>query len=336
MQPTKPKKNIRGKIIGLAITIVVALLVWSYSGFISDVATGLFYQPEAEIAKVIEHIDLTDTGSRILRASRPELQQAASFSRSCPAVSADTSTLGCYYQRQIFVYDIDNEELEGIKEAVLAHELLHAVWDRLSDNERKELEPVLRQIYSENEADLSEHMSSYEAEDYVDELHSVIGTQLDTSKLGSRLREHYAKYFNDIDRIVSYFSAYDEILTGQRKQANAMYDEIIALKAEIERRSTAYEQENQKLSNDIDDYNARASHGYTTIAERDAFEAERNQLITRQNLQQQEYNALVQLVNSANQKVDEYNQLVEHLGELMRSIDSTSVDDIPKAESLSN
>ena len=336
MQPTKPKKNIRGKIIGLVVAIAAALLVWYYSGPISDIATGIFYQPEAEIAEVIKNIDLTDTGNRILRASRPELQQAASFNKSCPAVSADTSTLGCYYKRQIFVYDIDNAELKGIKEAVLAHELLHAIWDRLSDAERKDLEPVLRQIYSENEAELSEHMSSYETEDYVDELHSVIGTQLDSSKLGSRLRAHYAKYFNDSDRIVSYFSAYDEILTGQRKQANAMYDEIVAMKAEIDRRSAAYTQENQKLGDDIDSYNARAVHGCFTQAECDAFNAELYQLKLRQSLQQQEYIALSSLVDSANQKVDEYNKLVEHLGELMRSIDSTSMDDIPKAESLSN
>lgn len=334
-QPTKPKKKIGGKIVTIIVVIAAALLVWHYSDFISDVAIGMFYQPEAEIADVIEHIDLTDSGSRILRASRPELQPAASFNQSCPSVSAETSTLGCYYHRQIYVYDIDNEELEGIKEAVLAHELLHAIWDRMSDGERNDLEPVLRQIYAENEPELSEHMSSYETEDYVDELHSVIGTQLDSSKLGSKLREHYAKYFNNIDRIVSYFNAYDELLTGQRKLANQMYDEIQSLKAEIDSRSAAYTAENEKLSADIDDYNARAAIGYSTLAERNALENERNQLINRQNLQQQEYEALSSLVDTANQKVAEYNQLVDHLGELMRSVDSTSVD-IPKVESLSN
>jgi hypothetical protein len=331
----KTKKSHAKLFLMLVFLVAIAGLVYAKYDFMYDVVVGFNYVPEEEIATVIDNIDLTGEGQRILKASRPELQSAADFNKNCPTVSAQTSTLGCYYARQIYVYDIDNEELNGIKEAVLAHELLHAVWERMSDREKAHLEPILRQVYEDNQDELSEHMDNYEAGDFVDELHSAIGTQLDVSKLGSELRNHYAEYFNDSAKIVAYFKGYDDILTGQRKEAEKLYIEIQARKAEIDARTATYQQNFDQLNADIDDYNARAAIGWTTYAERDAFNAERNQLLTRQSLLDNEYQALADYVDATNELVDQYNAMVEHLGQLQQSIDSNA-EKLPTPAELTN
>ncbi len=45
--------------------------------------------------------------------------------------------LGCYNpsSRDIYIYNVTNSELDGVKEVTAAHEMLHAAWERLSESE---------------------------------------------------------------------------------------------------------------------------------------------------------------------------------------------------------
>ena len=130
MVEVKANKNrVWRKLLAFVCAAGLAFLLYQLFYYpIFDTVASIGYQPSAEMSTVIDNIELTDNGMRILRASRPELQDATAFSQNCPNVSTETSTLGCYYARHIYVFDVDNAELNGIKEAVLAHELLHAVW----------------------------------------------------------------------------------------------------------------------------------------------------------------------------------------------------------------
>ena len=182
---------------------------------------------------------------------------------------------------------------------------------------------------------MSEHMGNYETEDFVDELHSVIGTQLDVSKLGSELRNHYAEYFNDLAKIVAYFKGYDDILTGQRKEAEKLYAEIQARKAEIDARTATYQQNFDQLNADIDDHNIRAGRGCSTREECNVLNEEYYQLNTRKDLLDNEYQALADYVDATNELVDQYNAMVEHLGQLQQSIDSNA-EKLPAPAELTN
>ena len=326
MVEVKANKNrVWRKLLAFVCAAGLAFLLYQLFYYpIFDTVAGIGYQPSAEMSAVIDNIELTDKGMRILRASRPELQDATAFSQNCPNVSTETSTLGCYYARHIYVFDVDNAELNGIKEAVLAHELLHAVWERSDDTTKQQLDQLLQQTYVANQAELSEHMDSYESAEFTDELHSVIGTQLDYATLDETLRDHYAAYFKNPSKIVAYFKAYDALLTGQRRTAIAMLSEIQSKKAEIERRSAAYEQSFNQLSQDIDNYNYRAGQGYHSESERIALERERNNLIARQTALNQEYDAISALVDDVNRQIGSYNDLVEHLSGLFESIDSSA------------
>lgn len=327
-----PKSRIRRLLI-LAATCLIVLAVIAFVDFqaISDTMVGFSYQPSAEIAAALDNIELTEKGERIFKASKAELQDADDFNRNCPSVTAKTSVLGCYYDWHIYVYDVQNDELDGIKEAVLAHELLHAVWQREREHTKEELEPILRAVYKENEAELEEHMKGYNEDDYVDELHSVIGTQIVPSSLPSKLREHYADVFKDHERVVNYFNQYNNKFVALRNELETLGAKIDGMKKDIEQRSEKYRNESSVLANDIATFNRNAENGYYS-GNIYGFEADRSALVRRQSKLNEDYEALTKLVDETNALVDEYNKNVVRSGELYDSINSNveKVKDVEK------
>jgi hypothetical protein len=106
------------------------------------------------------------------------------------------------------------------------HEMLHAAWQRLPGSERDRLSPFL---VAASDADRTEprvasvidgemrhyNASSVESPEMVNELHSILGTQV--AGLPPELESYYARYFMDRMVIValdaSSSSTYDGIIT---------------------------------------------------------------------------------------------------------------------------
>ncbi len=304
------------------IIIAVALLggaVWigSKGNEISDIVTGLGYEPTPEISQMVDEINLTDKGMRIMKASLPELQDADNFNDSCASDEADTSLLGCYYNRKIYIFNIENEELNGVRQSTLAHELLHAVWERYPDDGiAEELDVVYRKYRDE----LSEHMSHYSDDAQIDELHSVIGTQLDDSKLSEKLRAHYDEYFKNRAEIVKYYQLYEGKFEELKQQNEQLKQQIDALTAEIETLSDNYERTVDTLNHDIDLFNSRARNGY--YSSNASFQTDRNRLLDRQTALDEDYEQIVQKVDEVNVLIEKYNENVNHSNELYDSINS--------------
>ena len=304
------------------ILVAFALLggaIWlgSKAGDISDIVVGLNYEPTAEIAQMVDEIKLTDKGMRILKASLPELQEAENFNVSCPSNDADTSILGCYYDRKIYIFDVDSDELNGVHQSTLAHELLHAIWERHPDDEiAKELGAVYQKYHDE----LSEHMSHYDDASQTDELHSVIGTQLEDDKLSEKLRAHYDEYFKDRSEIVRYYRLYEGKFTELKEQNAQLKEKIDAMTAEIEMLSDEYEQTVDTLNHDIDIFNSRARNGY--YSDNASFQADRTRLLDRQVALDDDYELITQKVNEVNALIEKYNENVNHSNELYGSINS--------------
>ncbi|MBQ9684038.1 hypothetical protein IJV57_00985 [Candidatus Saccharibacteria bacterium] len=324
MTESKPakKKSVKKHILSWVISFCVgATLVYflDYQAII-DNFTSLSYQPSTEMAQTIENIELTKKGTRIVRASKAELQNADDFNRNCPAVTAETSVLGCYDDWHIYVYDITNEELDGIKEAVLAHELLHAYWHREKPYMKEKLEPILRRVYETHEGQLKEHMKTYSEENFVDELHSIIGVELKPSELPQDLRDHYGKVFKNHDKIHSYFEAYNGKFVSLQNEMNEQLNKINSMRAQIDSLTESYRKKSEQLASDIDVFNRRASDGY--YADRGSFNADRAALVARQAALNEEYQKLSKLVDEANEIVKQYNQNVARSSELYGSINS--------------
>src|SRR5690606_38163618 len=114
------------------------------------------------------------------RATHPEIASADEFNQDCPRQEANSPILGCYSTGHIYIYDITNDALDGIEEVTAAHELLHAIWDRMSANDQQRIGGLLRSTYATiSNKELKERMDYYQRNEpgqFENELHSIIGT----------------------------------------------------------------------------------------------------------------------------------------------------------------
>ena len=320
--PPAPKsRRAGGWIVGL---LIVALFVaggyWVFTNQerIIDDIIGLGYEPSAEVVTLVDRLELTDDGMRILKASSPVIQTAGDFNENCPSVDAETSVLGCYWNRGLYIYAVDNSELDGVKESTLAHELLHAVWDRYGN---QEIANELEKVYAQNQDAFGDHMTHYSEESRVDELHSIIGTQLPDDKLTDRLLAHYAKYFKNRTQIVQYYLDYENKFKETERRLTELRDQIDADSVEINRLTANYEASVKRLNDDINTFNKRARSGYYSSKEQQ-FKADRERLVARQDQLESDYDYIDQKINEANALIEEYNQNVDHSTELYQSINS--------------
>ena len=115
---------------GLLVVVIVLVL---QRDRVYDYYRGITYKPSAEMVKIRDSLDLTSEGEFIFNASQPALSERDEFNQNCRPTDAETAILGCYVMENIYVYNIEDEQLKGIKELTAAHELLHAVYARMSD-----------------------------------------------------------------------------------------------------------------------------------------------------------------------------------------------------------
>ena len=183
--------------------------------------------------KMIDNLQLTPEGIKVLRdvdvVAIYETQRELLEACDQPAVAQETYLNACYntLSADITYYDQNNNNKFDIKERliiegdvmafladvdsneVLAHEFLHAVYTRLSEQETDALNSILLQTYTENQELLKELLEAYDFkmgddEELLDELHSFIGTHV--VQLPAQLTKHYARYFQNRIQIVESLS----------------------------------------------------------------------------------------------------------------------------------
>ena len=304
----------------LAVCAFVALTQIDYSA-IFDEFTAIGYEPTSELDEIVDDLRLTDKGMRIFKATRAELQEADAFNESCPNADSNYYVLGCYNANHIYVYNIKHRELPGIRQSTLAHEILHAVWARMSNREREELKSSLDAVYASNE-DLAEHLKLYNEDSFYDELHSIAGTQIDKSQMPSVLAAHYAKYFEKQSKVYNFFADYSNRFKAIRTRLEELEESIAKKQKEYEDYLAAYEADNAKLSQDIADFNERTrstSNGFATIEE---FQQKRQELVDRQAGMSQRYSELLQLTSELNAEINEYNANILRTNEYQKVMNS--------------
>jgi Skp family chaperone for outer membrane proteins len=304
--------------------------------FIRDQITASLFSPSAEVAELKDKIDLTSSGSRILLASEPELETRTNFNENCKSHDRSISVLGCYASGKIHVYNIENPELAGINEVTLAHELLHAVWARLSSREKSRLEPVINSVYENNKNRFYDRLINYDEADWTDELHSIIGTECGLYSddtifeiaedatgclvVNSILQDHYGKYFQDHAKVISLFNKYNSKFEALQKEAEETREKIDTLKAEIEAKNDEYIRKVDELNAKIADLKRRAENGYFTSAA--AFNAERNRLNAEVDAANNIYHETVDMTHEVNALISAYNSNILRSKDLSESMNS--------------
>ena len=242
--------------------LAVAIGVVFYWQQITDYYKVYSYQPTPAITQLADRSGMSDKGRFYFYATSPQLETAEQFNDECRRAEKGSPILGCYSPASdtIHIFNITDSELDGIKEVTAAHEMLHAVFARMSEQEISDITPQLESVYSQHKTDkLEERMQYYERVapgTRVNELHSIIGTEF--AGIGSELEGHYAKYFSDRQAVVGLHQNYSQKFEDIERQINELTASLDSQAEQIEDLSLAYDQDIQAINQRIRQFNRRA------------------------------------------------------------------------------
>lgn len=292
---------------------------------ITDNLAAAGYVPSETMSTLIRKIKLTREGRRIIMASKPELLDADRFNESCQT-KRDTNyfTLGCY-DGTIYVYNIVNTDLTGIRESTLAHELLHAVWSRMTVAERRELQEDLRAVYDGSEK-LKKQIALYEDESKYNELHSVVGTQLAPTDLPDHLRVHYEKYFEEPSVLFAFYSGYSNLLESLRARVEELAVSIDKKKNQLAEMEEKYTAKNEKYINRYNEYVARSYSTTNPFTSLEAAQVEYDAIVALQAELIQDCDKINKFVAEINKEIYEFNETNKTTAQYQSIMNSQSVE----------
>jgi hypothetical protein len=313
-------------VLGLALTVVY---VWQNWQILLDEDTINRNPPSAAVVEIAERTAMNETGRRIFYASIPQLNDATDFNNNCSGFEGTMIILGCYVNERIYVFDITDAQVAPAKYFTAAHEMLHAAYARLSEDERVRVNNLLNAEYDRlNDPELIETMAGYDVMEpgqRDNELHSIIGTEY--AALSPELEEYYARYFTDQDVVAGMAEQYKKIFRDIKAQRDALEAEMTAEEQAITVAENNYLAEADALSAAITSFNSCANQPgcFATQAQ---FDAQRTALLNRQAALNTQLNNLNARVENYNNLVAQYNELGGQAATLQNSVNARAVQGI--------
>ncbi|MDR0955645.1 MAG: hypothetical protein LBM73_00795 [Candidatus Nomurabacteria bacterium] len=310
-------------IIGVA---VLAGGCWLYLNrqFIQDQITVWTFQPGQNVKNLATDSGMNAKGEFYYLAARPQISGAATFNRECPAYEKSI-TLGCYTGGRIYVYDVENVQLTGVKAVTAAHEMLHSAYARLNPLEKSDVDKMLESAFaSVNDPAVLDQMAVYkkaEPGQFDNELHSVLATEV--RNLPANLENYYQKYFADRARAVRLYQNYNAVFTDLKNQESQLKNQLADLKKQIDSGTANYEAARQNLQSQIFQFNACAARTNCFASQND-FNSERQNLLNQQTALNAQAAAVNNLIGQYNQIADRLNALGQKQQTLQNSLDSHS------------
>ncbi len=307
-----------------AVLLLLSLAVWTNRQYIADSIQYWRYEPTAAVQSIVDKVAFSDKGTFLFYASHPTLDGSQKFNESCSRKEQHTAILGCYANNRIYLYDITDEQLKGIKEVTAAHEMLHAVYVRLSTTERERIDGLLEKEYQKLAAQegYEERMAFYartQPGERQNELHSIIGTEV--AEIGSELEAHYARYFADRKNVIALHDSYSAVFRQLEKDASVIRQQLEVIEEERRIAIASYSQALDEIEAEIDAFNARAQRG--GFASPAVFNRERSALVARTAELESQRVRINQMVIDYNELVIRYNNTVVRSQDLYKSIDSS-------------
>lgn len=302
----------------ISIFVVVVVSGWLHRFWLFDSYQLLFYEPTSEISLLADKSGMSDYGRRLFYAAQPELLTEAEFDRECN-FSEIGIVLGCYKGADIFILDVQEDELEPVESVTAAHEMLHVVYARISIDEERELERLLeRQFELIDNQRILDTIDGYRDDpgaDLYNEMHSIFGTEV--AQLIPELETHYDEFFSDRGLVVAESNTYEAVFLELEAEIERYDTRLAELSAQID----TLETQTVALANRIDSERARLQ----LLLEQSLFE-EYNDDVEAFNALVNTYNANVaeieRLVDAYNDVVAKRNQNVAAKNNLINSLDS--------------
>ena len=312
MNNSKPRHFGRRIAAALIFLAIMGAGVWAAFNrqFIIDQFTVWQYDMPRAVAALASDGGMNEHGEFLFRASRPELNDRANFNKNCAMRERQAIILGCYASGRIYVFDVTDARVSGVRTVTAAHEMLHAAYERLGAGERSDINKLLKkQLARTTDQELLDLVKIYaqtEPGRELNELHSLFATEV--ADLLPELENYYKKYFADRSKVVQVYQKYHQVFADLDARAAELKRQLEIKNAEIAATMAQYQTDVNALSLDIDEFN-RCAQTLNCFASQAAFGQARAKLIARQN-------ALKSTASQINSQIEQYNIGVAELNAL--------------------
>lgn len=326
---SQTKHNKLGLVSSLIISILLvacAVLVIVYRQFVVDLITVWQFKPSNNISAIVTRDSMNDYGKFLFYASRPQLESSQHFNTVCSRKEKTTSVLGCYNNGQIYIYNVTDTRIDGIKEVTSAHEMLHAAYERMNSTDKIKVNELVESEYKKlkNDKDFAELIAFYdrnEPDQRDNELHSIIGTSV--VDIDPALEAHYKKYFSNRQAVVTLYVKYNGVFKDLADRSTVLSEQLNNLAKTINDRSNQYNIDVKTLDSDITTFNDRAASG--DFVSQNQFYSERATLSRRIANLDATKSSIDSDIDKYNSTLAEYNTISTQSKQLYDSIDSTLV-----------
>lgn len=281
------------------------------------------YEPNQEILALANDTSMLPYSRRLFFVNKPLVTDKQSFNSFCRH-NEHSIVLGCYIpgQQGIYLLNVTDTRLNGVKEVTAAHEMLHAAYERLSSKERKDVDTMIQEAYKQiTDARILDTIELYRKQDpsiVPNEMHSIFGTEI--AVLPPDLEAYYGRYFQDRSKVVRFAEQYEQAFSERQNRVRELDSMLVALKSEIDAASQEISEEDNRLKNIRNQMTAYRSTGQTT--EYNALVPEYNRYVALFNANIDELSAKIVRYNTL---VQERNEVASEQAELVEAIDSREV-----------
>jgi len=177
------------------------------------------YQPKPEVAEIAEKTTLTDKAKILFYRADPEFIESNTFAEYCITKDGIQLALACARSNtpgqpnstpRIFLLQMDNPKFADSRFPSAAHEMLHLVYQKLTNSEKQQLAPLIDTELTKHEDDahlmnivdiIKNSMGDKYLEEMRNELHSIFGIEF--QDISPELEDYYSQYFSDRTQVVT-------------------------------------------------------------------------------------------------------------------------------------
>lgn len=237
------------------------------------------YKPTSEIAAIAEKLQLSTKGKALFYGSNPEIVDPATMFNTCERAKKHAAS-GCalfqttlqdkngypIWGTKILIMKFENPLYQDHAPVTAVHEIMHVLYDNLSQKEKKHINQLIDQETALHPDD--HYLNTRKAGNDYNELHSVLGEgYLD---LSPELTHHYQQLFDNYKGFLE-LSRNNKFYTKLRKMLDLAY-ESNELRKEVgatQRKLEEYEANNNFVAynNLIAQYDKQFAE-YTTKAQK--------------------------------------------------------------------
>jgi len=247
MKPTKILAAV------FVLLLVVAGVAWNQRLALYDWWRLADYNPPLAIQQLAQETTMTPYATHLFYVYHPLIEGSADFNRDC-SVTPQVTVLGCTVSFQgIYLYDVQDPQLNGLEQSTAAYEMLHVGYSRLSDSERTTIDALVLQAYKAalpGDPELGQEEASYlkteGAGAVANELHSMVGTEV--TNLPPALATYYAQYFSNRSAVLAYRNEYEAVFERRQSTVSTDDNELNSWKLEINEDESTLDSEETRLS----------------------------------------------------------------------------------------